>query len=656
MEFTSSAEQNFMKRLLEVIDANLHDENFGVAELAAELGMSRSTLHRKVKSVVNKSVNEFIRETRLKRAHKLLEKKDKTVSEIAYEVGFGSVSYFNRSFHKHFGYTPGDVQRGAVKKTEKQENKANKKGMLIGSLIAALILVVSASTIYLINKSHKTSEDQTLLILTPIVSEINAKNLLEILWQEIHSKVNKLDNLYVVSEESSRIWSERSELDLKDISKKGIEYVLKMDLHTLQDESKTWLELIETSSGEVLLSESYALNDISGLTFEFINNIVRSIVSEINIQTSGEDIQRISSYSTSIQTAHLDYNLGKEQLKKYNEMGSGSYLENAKKYFFSAINYDPEYADAYVQLANIYAKIQAQNLLINGEFSRAELQFDSALIMTEKAIEYNQQLGEAWLIAGDCYLHKGMTQEAEKYYAEARKYMDTGYGEYQFAMYERINTTDLYKAIESFYQYVDQKPMEEFTNPAALRKIIWNLYYMGFPELSKQYVAELFEILQDTLEYESYLYEIDLRVGNFERAKERYENYFQNRPNIPFVMLRDRMWLSLYLDNLEEAYKYLLRSEEQEKVEGRIPRIDPAKIYLYRVNGREKEAQELAEKLINEFEDNVRRGNANTSGIPAGMVSMAYACLGEKEKALEYLHIVAEKKYVIFIGLQIFNA
>lgn len=306
-------------------------------------------------------------------------------------------------------------------------------------------------------------------------------------------------------------------------------------------------------------------------------------------------------------------------------------------------------------MAHIYANVQAQNLLVKGDFSKAEIQFDSALIMTEKANELNPEDGQAWLIAGDCYLHKGMNQEAEKYYAEARKFMDTGYGDYPFAMYERINTSDLYEAIKSFYQYVNQKPEEEFTNPAALRKIIWNLYYMGFPELSKQYVAELFEILQDTLEYESYLYEIDLRVGNYERAKKRYENYFQNRPNIPFVMLRDRMWLSLYLGNIEEAYEYLLRSEEQEKVEGRIPRIDPAKIYLYMENDREEEAKELAEILINDFKNGVGKGDVNASGIPAAMVSMAYASIGEREKTLEYLRVVAEKKYVIFIGLQIFN-
>ncbi|HSM48589.1 MAG TPA: AraC family transcriptional regulator, partial [Draconibacterium sp.] len=93
MEPESSAEKQFVKKLVDIIEANLHNEQFGVNELAEELGMSRITLHRKVKSVVKKSVSEFIREARLIRASELLQQKVGTVSEIAYKVGFGSVTY-----------------------------------------------------------------------------------------------------------------------------------------------------------------------------------------------------------------------------------------------------------------------------------------------------------------------------------------------------------------------------------------------------------------------------------------------------------------------------------------------------------------------------------------------------------------------------------
>ena len=111
MESISSNEQQFIKRLTDIIDANLHNEQFGVNELAHELGMSRTTLHRKLKTVVKKSVTEFIREFRLKRANELLLQKAGTISEIDYRVGFGSVPYFTKCFHDYYGYPPGEAEK-----------------------------------------------------------------------------------------------------------------------------------------------------------------------------------------------------------------------------------------------------------------------------------------------------------------------------------------------------------------------------------------------------------------------------------------------------------------------------------------------------------------------------------------------------------------
>ena len=87
-------DQEFIKRLNKVVEVNLADENFGVKELAEKTRMSRSQIHRRLKSINNQSVSQFIREIRLRKALELLQNEAGTVSEIAYEVGFGSPSYF----------------------------------------------------------------------------------------------------------------------------------------------------------------------------------------------------------------------------------------------------------------------------------------------------------------------------------------------------------------------------------------------------------------------------------------------------------------------------------------------------------------------------------------------------------------------------------
>jgi len=156
----SSAEQRFLKNLNDIIEVNLHNEQFGVKELAEELGMSRITLHRKVKSVVKKSVSEFIREARLKRANELLRQKAGTVSEIAYRVGFGSVTYFDRCYHNNYGYPPGEVLKGLHKPVENVLIETKKifikKFSISKSFYKAVIIVLLVVLFVMFIKYHLT--------------------------------------------------------------------------------------------------------------------------------------------------------------------------------------------------------------------------------------------------------------------------------------------------------------------------------------------------------------------------------------------------------------------------------------------------------------------------------------------------------------------
>jgi AraC-like DNA-binding protein len=73
--------------------------------------MSTSTLYRKLKSVAGQTSNEFIRSIRLKRAAQLLSDQSKSISEIAYQVGFNDVKYFRKCFQKQYESTPSDFRK-----------------------------------------------------------------------------------------------------------------------------------------------------------------------------------------------------------------------------------------------------------------------------------------------------------------------------------------------------------------------------------------------------------------------------------------------------------------------------------------------------------------------------------------------------------------
>lgn len=87
----------------------MDNEFFSVEDLADAVAFSRSQLHRKLKALVDKSPSEIIRSFRLTRAKELLEKGDGNVSEVAIKVGYGSLSYFTKSFKAEFGVLPSEI-------------------------------------------------------------------------------------------------------------------------------------------------------------------------------------------------------------------------------------------------------------------------------------------------------------------------------------------------------------------------------------------------------------------------------------------------------------------------------------------------------------------------------------------------------------------
>ncbi len=90
----------------------MSEEDFGVEELAKVVAMSRSQLHRKLAALTGQSPSEVLRNTRLLRAKELLQKKAATPSEVAYQVGFNSHTYFSKCFKEEFGMSPSEVNDG----------------------------------------------------------------------------------------------------------------------------------------------------------------------------------------------------------------------------------------------------------------------------------------------------------------------------------------------------------------------------------------------------------------------------------------------------------------------------------------------------------------------------------------------------------------
>lgn len=99
-------EDAFMEKVRHVLEANLDDDEFGIAQLCRELAVSRTQLYRKFKSVSNQSIADYFKLLRLFKSKSLLSTTKMNVTEVAFASGFKNLSYFSREFTHQFGKSP----------------------------------------------------------------------------------------------------------------------------------------------------------------------------------------------------------------------------------------------------------------------------------------------------------------------------------------------------------------------------------------------------------------------------------------------------------------------------------------------------------------------------------------------------------------------
>ena len=109
---SNPTDDKFLTQMTKIIEENMSNSDLTVNFLAEQLGISRSGLFAKIKTLADITPNEMIQVIRLKRAAHLLREGKYLVSEVGYMVGFSNPSYFTKCFQKQFGIKPGDYIKG----------------------------------------------------------------------------------------------------------------------------------------------------------------------------------------------------------------------------------------------------------------------------------------------------------------------------------------------------------------------------------------------------------------------------------------------------------------------------------------------------------------------------------------------------------------
>jgi AraC-like DNA-binding protein len=106
-----SIHDQFIQKIIHLMDSNLDNDQYGIADLCHALGMSRAQIYRKFKALIDRTPHDYLRTYRLQKAKLLLLSAKLNVSEVAYRTGFKNVSHFSRIFSKTFGKNPREFIR-----------------------------------------------------------------------------------------------------------------------------------------------------------------------------------------------------------------------------------------------------------------------------------------------------------------------------------------------------------------------------------------------------------------------------------------------------------------------------------------------------------------------------------------------------------------
>ena len=111
----SDIDSEFYNRFLQILNEGMGNQDLNVDMIASQMGLERSQFYRKIKALTNYAPVELIRRLRLQRGRELLISTERSISEIAYEIGFSSPAYFTKCYRDAYGETPSQVRNKLVK-------------------------------------------------------------------------------------------------------------------------------------------------------------------------------------------------------------------------------------------------------------------------------------------------------------------------------------------------------------------------------------------------------------------------------------------------------------------------------------------------------------------------------------------------------------
>lgn len=353
MTKTSNTKSDFIAKAEEIILNNISKEQFGVSELAEAMYMSRSNLLRKIKKDTQLSASQFIRQVRLAKGLELLKQNTLTVSEIAYQVGFGSTSYFTKCFREYYGYPPGEVGKGKVA-DENVAIRVNAFYRYKWHIIAAVALIgILSSVLFLRKKSTITAKNEIVKTIAVLPFKNESSDSLNLyfvngLMESALNNLQKIGNLRVVSRTSVEQYRNTKKSIPEIAEELNVSYLVEGSGQRVGNQVLLNIQLIEASGDRPIWVEQYN-REVSDV-FALQNEVARKIAAAIEAIVTPSELEQIEKKPTENLVAY-DYYLQALNLY-YTRTIEG--WGKAIPLFEKAIEIDPQFALAYANISISY--------------------------------------------------------------------------------------------------------------------------------------------------------------------------------------------------------------------------------------------------------------------------------------------------------------
>ncbi|TLF47213.1 helix-turn-helix domain-containing protein [Maribacter aurantiacus] len=597
--------------------------------------MSRSNLLRKIKKETQLSASQFIRKIRLEEAMNLLNESDSTVSEVSYQVGFGSTSYFIKCFREQYGFSPGEIHKETELSLPPQQDTGRQRRYFWPVVAIVGVLLIMAAYFFISKKEQNQSVilEKSIAVLPFNNESSDSTNLYFVngLMESALNNLQKIEDLRVISRTSVEKYR-RTQKNVQEIAQElHVNYLVEGSGQRVGNTVLLNVQLIDATTDTPIWSEQYSreVEDI----FELQNDVAKKIADAIEAIVTPAELEQIEKIPTDNLLAY-DYYL--QALDPYYSRTNEG-LEEAIALFEKAIEQDPEFALAYANIAISYYLLEMSQLekqyteKINS-FADKALLYDSksaeslvakafyyiqtkeyhlALPHLDKALEYNPNSSLAVQMLAEFYSH--MLPNTNKYLEYALK---------------GVQLTVASDSITQSYTYL------QLSNA---------LVSSGFPDEALKYINK-------SLDYnaENYFaphlkaFILFAKDGNIKRTRNLLLNEWK-KDTTRLDILQDIGKLYYIEENYDSAYSYFKKFVEAREANGLdIYQQENVKIaQVYKEMGLDKEA----EKLFNDFSEYCEGDQSTYKSVN---LVWKYAYEGKINEAVEELRIFSKAENYLY--------